>query len=181
MHVFIALLALLLAAQPVGTAMARDASPSEGPNAANDPLVLSLTLEYSETSKDSNRQRYSAEIDGETMRLAKEFYGFEAPENEYSEKVLDAAMTDAIRAYIEEHGLDCSLREEKPMDGLGLAGLLHLEIRSGAPSTLHISGRVRMWDIDAPSPEAAANLDNANYFSTAESFFRFLWLLSPAP
>ena len=142
------------------------------------PLLLTASLQYDETSKDSNWQRYTIKIDQDQMLLSKEFGGFNAPENEHLSKRMTADVTKKIRAFIKSNGLDGQIHEEQPTSGPGVAGYLHLEILGCSPSTIHISGKTQIWGNNASAGSTGeTNITHIRQINKANVFFNYLWRL----
>jgi hypothetical protein len=173
---------------PWGLAWADNGGNSEAATAGSTgELQLTLTLKYEETSKDANWRQSKAEIDGGKMLLSREYGGFEAPENEYSEKILNRGLEARIWAFIREKKLDVGIEQDLPTQGPGVAGYLNLEIKGPQASSIHLVGKTDIWGSDeyirenwGPALVASrTNIDRIDYFQKAEAFFKFLWGLEP--
>ncbi|MFH0782386.1 MAG: hypothetical protein V2B20_10615 [Pseudomonadota bacterium] len=158
-----------------GPVLADDIHPPETADSETDPLLMTATLKYKETSKDSNWHQYTIKIDKDKIFLSKEFGGVNAPKNEQLSKKMTADLVKKIWSFIKANGLDNQIHEEQPTDGLGVAGFLHLEIKSHTHSTMHISGKTQMWGNNANASET--NIININSINKANLFFNYLWRL----
>ena len=146
-------------------------------------VPLAVTLKYVESSKDSNWRQFKVEIQGNKILLSKEFGGFNALENEYVEKTLDADLEGRIWTFIKDNQLDRPIAEEQPTNGTGVAGYLDLEIKGPAASTIHIVGKTNIWGSDeyvketwgASFVESRTNIEHIDYFKKVESLFQLLW------
>lgn len=149
----------------------------------SEPLLITMTLKYIETSKDSNWHQIAVDMNDERIILTKEYGGFQPLDPESVEKMLDDEKRSAIRAYIEKNGLGQTVNENKPMDGLGIAAILQMDIKGKSPSNISISGRVNSWENrsdasekdDSDSNGDGSNIDNMEYLLKAKMFFQFLW------
>ncbi|MBU1568172.1 MAG: hypothetical protein KJ630_21430 [Proteobacteria bacterium] len=175
---FLIILSIHIVTHAPNPILADDNHPPETAGSETDPLLLTATLKYNETSKDSNWHQYTVKIDKDNILLSKEFGGFNAPDNEQITKKMTTDIANKIWAFIKTNGLDNQIHEEQPTDGLGVAGYLHLEIKSRTQSIIHISGRTQMFGNTANAGNASGtNIININYINKANFFFNYLWRL----
>lgn len=169
---------IYIVTQSSSPVMAIDSNPRVSAGSETGPLLLTATLHYNETSKDSNWSRYTVEIDQDRMYLAKEFGGFNTPDNERISKKMTENLAKKIWTFIKTNGLDIHIHEEQPTDGVGVAGHFHWEIKSPSQSTIHISGKTQMWASNTNDDNArATNISSISYINKANLFFNYLWTL----
>ena len=149
-------------------------------------LHLEIFLEYKETSKDSNWRRFNISVNPDKVVLVKEFGGFGGHGKESAEKKMDADLEARIRTYLREHQLDQSLEEISSTQGLGISGVLRMELKGPQPSILHLEGKTKIWGTDeyveknwgAEYVKSRTNLKHAEYLASVEFLFNLLWSLA---